>query len=62
VVLDNVNKYAALPWPGQPELSFIGLRFDQALQEIWSGSDAKSALTSAKEDIDSHQKEAGYLK
>jgi hypothetical protein len=40
----------------------VGTRWDQALQEIWSGTDAKEALNGAKEDIDSHMKDVGLLK
>jgi multiple sugar transport system substrate-binding protein len=60
-VLDNLGKYATPGWPPEPEQTFVGTRWDQALQEIWSGSDAKSALGSAKDDIDSHMKEVGLL-
>ncbi|MFN8521564.1 MAG: sugar ABC transporter substrate-binding protein [Chloroflexota bacterium] len=62
VVLDNLNKNASMNWPGQPEGPFVGTRWDQALQEIWGGADAKQALTSAKEDIDGQMKKAGLLK
>jgi hypothetical protein len=61
-VLDNLNKYATLGWPPEPEQTFVGTRWDQALQEIWSGSDAQSALDSAKQDIDAHMKEVGIVK
>jgi multiple sugar transport system substrate-binding protein len=60
-VLDNLGKYAAPGWPPEPEQTFVGTRWDQALQEIWSGSDAKGALDSAKKDIDDHMKEVGLL-
>ncbi len=39
-VLDNLNKYATLGWPPEPEQTFVGTRWDQALQEIWSGNDS----------------------
>jgi multiple sugar transport system substrate-binding protein len=60
-VLDNLNKYATLGWPPEPEQTFVGTRWDQALQEIWSGSDAQQALDSAKQDIDAHMKDVGLL-
>jgi multiple sugar transport system substrate-binding protein len=61
-VLDNLNKYATLGWPPEPEQPFVATRWDQALQDIWSGSDARSALDSAKQEIDAHMKEVGILK
>jgi len=61
-VLDNLGKYAAPGWPPEPEQTFVGTRWDQALQEVWSGSDAKGALNSAKDDIDAHMKDVGLLK
>lgn len=60
-VLDNLNKYATLGWPPEPEQTFVGTRWDQALQEIWAGSDAGTALGSAKDDIDAHMKDVGLL-
>ena len=60
-VLDNLGKYAAPGFPPEPEETFVTTRWDQALQEIWSGNDAKQALDSAKADIDAHMKEAGLL-
>ncbi len=61
-VLDNLSKYATLGWPPEPEQTFVGTRWDQALQEIWSGNDAKGALDGAKDDIDAHMKDVGLLK
>lgn len=61
-VLDNLDKYATLGWPPEPEQTFVGTRWDQALQEIWSGSKAQDALDAAKKDIDAHMKEVGLLK
>jgi multiple sugar transport system substrate-binding protein len=61
-VLDNLGKYASPGFPPEPEETFVTTRWDQALQEIWSGSNAKQALDSAKADIDAHMKEAGLLK
>jgi multiple sugar transport system substrate-binding protein len=61
-VLDNLGKYASPGWPPEPEQTFVGTRWDQALQEIWSGSNAKESLTSAKADIDAHMKDAGLVK
>lgn len=61
-VLDNLSKYATLGWPPEPEQTFVGTRWDQALQEIWSGSKAQAALDGAKKDIDAHMKEVGLLK
>jgi multiple sugar transport system substrate-binding protein len=60
-VLDNLNKYATLGWPPEPEQTFVGTRWDQALQDIWSGNDAQSSLDSAKQDIDDHMKDVGLL-
>ena len=48
--------------PPEPEQTFVGTRWDQALQEIWSGTSGKEALNSAKEDIDAHMKDVGLLK
>ena len=61
-VLDNLGKYASLAFPPEPEETFVTTRWDQALQEIWSGSNAKQALDSAKADVDAHMKEVGLLK
>jgi multiple sugar transport system substrate-binding protein len=61
-VLDNLGKYASPGWPPEPEQTFVGTRWDQALQEIWSGSDAKEALNSAKDDVDAHMKDVGLVK
>ncbi len=61
-VLDNLGKYASPGWPPEPEQTFVGTRWDQALQEIWSGTAAKEALDSAKDDIDAHMKDVGLLK
>ncbi|MGI9147276.1 MAG: extracellular solute-binding protein [Chloroflexota bacterium] len=61
-VLDNLGKYASPGWPPEPEQTFVGTRWDQALQEIWSGTDAKEALNGAKDDIDAHMKDVGLLK
>jgi multiple sugar transport system substrate-binding protein len=60
-VLDNLNKYATLGWPPEPEQTFVGTRWDQALQDIWSGNDAQQSLDSAKQDIDDHMKDVGLL-
>jgi multiple sugar transport system substrate-binding protein len=60
-VLDNLNKYATLGWPPEPEQTFVGTRRDQALQEIWAGGDAATALGAAKDDIDAHMKDVGLV-
>jgi multiple sugar transport system substrate-binding protein len=60
-VLDNLGKYASPGFPPEPEETFVTTRWDQALQEIWSGSDAKPALDAAKTDVDAHMKEVGLL-
>jgi multiple sugar transport system substrate-binding protein len=62
IVLDNLGKYASLGFPPEPEESFVIVRWDQALQEIWSGNNAKPTLDAAKADIDAHMKEVGLLK
>jgi multiple sugar transport system substrate-binding protein len=59
VVVDNLDKYAVLGWTPQPEQVFLGTRWDQALQEIWSGEPAQAALDAAKEEIDAHMKDLG---
>jgi multiple sugar transport system substrate-binding protein len=61
-VLDNLGKYASPGWPPEPEQTFVGTRWDQALQEIWSGTSGKEALDGAKADIDAHMKDVGLLK
>ena len=60
-VLDNLNKYATLGWPPEPVQTFVGTRWDQALQEICSGNDSQQSLDSAKQDIDDHMKDVGLL-
>jgi multiple sugar transport system substrate-binding protein len=60
-VLDNLGKYASLGFPPEPEETFVTTRWNQALQEIWSGTNAKNALDSAKAEIDAHMKEVGLL-
>jgi multiple sugar transport system substrate-binding protein len=59
VVLANLGGYATLGWPPEPENTFVSTRWDQALQEIWAGDDAQTALDSAKADIDAHLEETG---
>ena len=46
VVLANLDGYAEIGWPPQPESAFLATRWDQALQEIWAGDDAQTALDS----------------
>lgn len=58
-VLANLDSYATLGWPPEPEQTFVSTRWDQALQEIWAGDGAQAALDKAKEDIDSHLDELG---
>jgi multiple sugar transport system substrate-binding protein len=60
-VLDNLDKYARIAWPPQPENTFVATRLDQALQEIWGGTDAQTALDNAKNDVDAHMKELGLI-
>ncbi len=62
VVLENLDKYATLGWPPEPEQTFVSTRWDQALQEIWAGTAAQEALDGAKKDIDDHMKDLGLLK
>jgi multiple sugar transport system substrate-binding protein len=59
VVLANLGGYATLGWTPQPEQTFVSTRWDQALQEIWAGDDAQTALDSAKNDIDAHLVDTG---
>ncbi|MFN8590277.1 MAG: extracellular solute-binding protein [Thermomicrobiales bacterium] len=59
VVLENLNGFAQIGWPPEPENTFVSTRWDQALQEIWAGDDAQSALDKAKDDIDAHLVETG---
>jgi multiple sugar transport system substrate-binding protein len=61
IVLENLDKYATLGWPPEPEQTFVGTRWDQALQEIWAGDDAQTALDNAKADIDAHMQELGLV-
>ena len=58
-VLANLDKYAIVGWPPQPEQTFVSTRWDQALQEVWAGDDAQTALDSAKADIDAHLQDLG---
>jgi multiple sugar transport system substrate-binding protein len=59
VVLANLGGFATLGWPPEPENTFVSTRWDQALQEIWAGDDAQTALDSAKADIDAHLVDTG---
>ena len=59
VVLANLGGYASLGWSPQPEQRFLSTRWDQALQEIWAGDDAQTALDKAKEEIDAHLLDTG---
>jgi multiple sugar transport system substrate-binding protein len=61
VVLDNLDKYATLGWPPEPEQTFVSTRWDQALQEIWAGDAAQGALDKAKADIDAHMQDLGLI-
>jgi multiple sugar transport system substrate-binding protein len=61
VVLENLNGFAALGWPPQPEGTFVELRWVQALQEIWDGQPAQASLDKAKEEIDAHMQELGLV-
>lgn len=61
-VQDNLSKYAISGWPPEPEFTYLQVRWNQALQEIWGGSNAQQSLDSAKADIDNHNKQAGLLK
>jgi multiple sugar transport system substrate-binding protein len=60
-VVDNLSKYAHEGWTPEPENVFLTTRWDQALQDIWSGEPAQSALDKAKAEIDAHMKDAGLL-
>lgn len=60
-VLENLDKYARVAWAPQPENTFLATRWDQALQEIWAGDDAQTALDNAKADVDAHMKELGLI-
>ena len=60
-VLDNLDKYATLGWPPEPEQTFVSTRWDQSLQEIWAGDDAQTALDKAKADIDAHMQDLGLI-
>lgn len=59
VVLANLGGFAQIGWPPQPEQDFVSTRWDQALQEIWAGDAAQTALDAAKEDIDAHLLDTG---
>lgn len=59
VVLANLDGYAQLGWSPQPEQTFLSTRWDQAIQEIWAGDDAQTALDAAKADIDAHLLDTG---
>ena len=48
-------------WPAQPETDFLATAWDQALQEIWAGGDAKQALDNAKNNVDAHMKDLGLI-
>jgi multiple sugar transport system substrate-binding protein len=61
VVLENLDKYAKVAWPAQPESTFLSTAWDQALQEIWAGGDAKAALDNAKNNVDAHMKDLGLI-
>ncbi|MFT4039191.1 MAG: extracellular solute-binding protein [Thermomicrobiales bacterium] len=61
VVLENLDKYARVAWPAQPETTFLTTAWDQALQEIWAGGDAKQALDNAKNNVDAHMKDLGLI-
>lgn len=61
VVLENLDKYASPGWPPQPEQTFLSTAWDQALQEIWAGGDAKTALDNAKNNVDAHMKDLGLI-
>lgn len=61
VVLANLDGYAKVSWPAQPENTFLSTRWDQALQEIWAGDDAQTALDAAKADVDAHMEELGLI-
>jgi multiple sugar transport system substrate-binding protein len=61
VVVDNLDKYALVGWTPEPEQVFLSTRWDQALQDIWSGEPAQAALDRAKEEIDAHMKDVGLL-
>ena len=61
VVLENLDKYASPGWPPQPEQTFLAVAWDQALQEIWAGGDAKQALDNAKNNVDAHMKDLGLI-
>ncbi len=58
-VLANLNGFAVVGWPPEPENTFVSTRWDQALQEVWAGDDAQAALDKAKADIDAHLQELG---
>ena len=59
VVLANLGGYAKIGWPPEPEQGFVSNRWDQAIQEVWAGDDAQTALDKAKNDIDAHLQELG---
>jgi multiple sugar transport system substrate-binding protein len=59
VVETNLQKHAKVCWVPQPEFSAVGDRWARALQEIWSGTETKTALDNAANDINRIIENAG---
>lgn len=52
VVEKNLKAHVQVCWTPQPEIPAVGDRWARALQEIWSGADAREALTQAAKDLE----------
>jgi multiple sugar transport system substrate-binding protein len=62
VSLDNLNKYARIVEPPNPERTMMFVRSAQAMHDIWGGKDAKTSLDAAAKEIDEHMTKAGVRK